>query len=329
MRKCNPDVYNNIYLLIKILIIVESITRRYNNKQEHKIHCKKRRDVSQKNNTKKIKNKKKEKISKDIISKENDKKTNLKENNTKEEKKSNKDEDAKNKDIKDKYIKDKHIKDIDIKESKLNKDKKANKKSILTKIPIVISRKKLGIPIETVVDLKEEALEVKGISNRVFLKEAVFVPIKNDKRNKKTRKGKLFLKGFVRNCIEYLSFEYCDDERIKGGIKYCINYIPFKCSTMMECVVLPKIYSKEEFQNNILKIPDKIKEKKNTYRHKYEEKINCEITEIKILGTRECKNSKALNDTFFLEKTFSNVEQKMMIELSLLLTQNHIVQMKK
>lgn len=319
MRKCNPDVYNNLYLLIKILIIVESITRRYKNEQEHKIQCKKRRDVSQKNNIKKMKNEKKEKINEDIINKEKDKKINLKGNNAKEEKKSNKEQDAKNKDIKD----------IDTKESKLNKDKKANKKSILTKIPIVISRKKLGIPIETVVDLKEEALEVKGISNRVFLKEAVFVPIKNDKRNKKTRKGKLFLNGFVRNCIEYFSFEYCDDERIKGGIKYCINYIPFKCSTMMECAVLPKIYSKEEFQNNILKIPDKIKEKKNTYRHKYEEKINCEITEIKILGTRECKDSKALNDTFFLEKTFSNVEQKMMIELSLLLTQNHIVQMVK
>lgn len=295
MRKCNPDVYDNVYLLIKILIILGSIIKTYNKEQEHKIQYKKRGDIKESNNkesnnTEKIKHEKKEKGIKSITKEENNKK-------------------------------------IKSKEDKVNLEKKSNINKVLTNIPIVISRKKVSIPIEEIVDLKEEALEVKSISNRVFLKEAVFVPVKNDKRNIKTRKGKLFLKGFVRNCIEYLSFEYCDDKRIKGGIKYCINYIPFKCSTLMECMVLPKIYSKDEFKNTILRIPDTRKGKENTYTYKYEEKINCEITEIKILGTRECKNRKPLNDTFFLEKTFSKVEEKMMIELSLLLTEKNNVVM--
>ncbi|MCY6958003.1 DUF7852 domain-containing protein [Clostridium brassicae] len=209
-------------------------------------------------------------------------------------------------------------------ENKVKDNMKSNinmERNIKGKIPIIISEKNVFVPVETSLDLEENALEIKEIYNNVYLNESTLIPIEVKKKDLKYNTGKLFLKGFIRNCIQYSTVTSIDDIKIKGEIKHCINYIPFKCTTLINYNNSPKLTEQHNIENLVITNPTKFKLDEYIYKTKRNEPIYCNLIKVKIFTNRECCNKRLLHDKFPMESTFSMIKEKMMVQLVLQLIQ--------
>lgn len=289
--------YNKLEMLAKILILLELFDEYY--RKQRYIAGKKKKNVSGKSIAKNI-NKK---------SRENNKKQN-------------------NKPLKKCEV----LKDYIPQKCKGNiggnsKHKEVRVEKIFTsKIPVVIAEKRVNIPVEMVIELEEEALEIKRSSHNIYLNEATLIPIDDNKQ----KKGKLFLKGFVRNSLEYSTAKHINNTIISGKIKHSVIYIPFECTTVIDYSSLPNF----RYKNNIREIVLNVSNYSDNNEHiniseqdmKFSEQICCNINKAKIYGTRTY-SKKPLNDKFKLESIFSSLREKMIVELSLILTQRQCVNM--
>lgn len=289
--------YNKLEMLAKILILLELFDEYY--RKQRYIAGKKKKNVSGKSIAKNI-NKK---------SRENNKKQNNKP--------------LKKCEVLKDYIPEKCKGNI----GENSKHKEVRVEKIFTsKIPVVIAEKRVNIPVEMVIELEEEALEIKRSSHNIYLNEATLIPIDDNKQ----KKGKLFLKGFVRNSLEYSTAKHINNTIISGKIKHSIIYIPFECTTVIDYSSLPNF----RYKNNIREIVLNVSNYSDNNEHiniseqdmKFSEQICCNINEAKIYGTRTY-SKKPLNDKFKLESIFSSLREKMIVELSLILTQRQCVNM--
>lgn len=289
--------YNKLEMLAKILILLELFDEYY--RKQRYIAGKKKKNVSGKS------------IAKNIHKKSH-------ENNKKQSNKPLKKCEV----LKD-YIPEKCKGNI----GENSKHKEVRVEKIFTsKIPVVIAEKRVNIPVEMVIELEEEALEIKRSSHNIYLNEATLIPIDDNKQ----KKGKLFLKGFVRNSLEYSTAKHINNTIISGKIKHSIIYIPFECTTVIDYSSLPNF----RYKNNIREIVLNVSNYSDNNEHiniseqdmKFSEQICCNINEAKIYGTRTY-SKKPLNDKFKLESIFSSLREKMIVELSLILTQRQCVNM--
>ncbi len=289
--------YNKLEMLAKILILLELFDEYY--RKQRYIAGKKKKSVSEKSIAKNI-NKK---------SRENNKKQNNKP--------------LKKCEVLKDYIPQKCKGNI----GENSKTKEVRVEKIFTsKIPVVIAEKRVNIPVEMVIELEEEALEIKRSSHNIYLNEATLIPIDDNKQ----KKGKLFLKGFVRNSLEYSTAKHINNTIISGKIKHSIIYIPFECTTVIDYSSLPNF----RYKNNIREIVLNVSNYSDNNEHiniseqdmKFSEQICCNINKAKIYGTRTY-SKKPLNDKFKLESIFSSLREKMIVELSLILTQRQCVNM--
>lgn len=287
--------YNKLEMLAKILILLELFDEYY--RKQRYIAGKKKKNVNGKSIAKNI-NKK---------SHENNKKQNNKP--------------LKKCEVLKDYIPQKCKGNI----GENSKHKEVRVEKIFTsKIPVVIAEKRVNIPVEMVIELEEEALEIKRSSHNIYLNEATLIPIDDNKQ----KKGKLFLKGFVRNSLEYSTAKHINNTIISGKIKHSIIYIPFKCTTIIDYSCLPNF----RYKNNIGEIILNISNYSDNNEHiniseqdmKFSEQICCNINKAQIYGTR-IYTKKPLSGKFKLESIFSSLREKMIVELSLTLTQRQCV----
>ncbi|MCY6371996.1 CsxC family protein [Clostridium ganghwense] len=302
MTQYNQYFYNKADTLIKILILLEFFQEYYNEDQEHI--------------------------------------TNNKENIENKEYKRNKNTDGKrvkNNNLNYKEFKEYYDSGIGKLEKGKNQGYEASKEKevrqdsgYVSKIPVVIAEKSVKIPVEVLIELKEEALEIKRTNHQAYLNEAILVPIEDINKDIKTKKGKLFLKGFVRNNVEYSTVDNIEDNIISGEIKHKLAYIPFECTTLIEYSLPPNFHIKDDVKEIILNISNNLECNEHMYESeqeiKYNQPICCDIKKVKISGTRMCNNKKPLSDKFPIENTFSAIEEKMIVELFLTLTQRQSVE---
>lgn len=298
--------YNKLELLAKILILLELFDEYY--RGQRYIANKKRKNIKGKNTVKKNIQEKSHKKNKKQTDKNN------KKQNNKPLKKS-------------KVLTDSNSENYKAKTPKKNKHKEVIAEETFTsKIPVVIAEKKVDIPVEIAIELEEEALEIKRSSHNVYLNEATLIPIEDNKQ----KKGKLFLKGFVRNSLEYSTVKHINNTIISGKIKHSIIYIPFNCTTVIDYSFPPNFYVKDNVKEIVLNVSNSSDDNEHIsiseQDTKFSEQICCNIKKAKISGTR-IYSKKPLSDKFKLESIFSKLREKMIVELSLTLTQRQCVNM--
>ncbi|MCY6356566.1 DUF7852 domain-containing protein [Clostridium sp. ZS2-4] len=195
-----------------------------------------------------------------------------------------------------------------------------------SKIPVVIAEKRVDIPVEIAIELEEEALEIKRSSHNVYLNEATLIPVEDNKQ----KKGKLFLKGFVKNSLEYSNEKHINNAIISGRIKHSIVYIPFECTTIIDYTFPPNFNFKDDVREialNVSNNPDDNEHMSISEESiKFSEQICCDINKAKIYGTRTYSKN-PLNDNLKLESVFTRLQEKVIVELYLTLTQRQCVNM--
>lgn len=119
-------------------------------------------------------------------------------------------------------------------------------KTILTKLPVVLSESVIQIDLEADIILEKPALEIKRSKKDVILTQAKLLPYVSN-YNKETNKfhnGKLFLKGFIKNNIEYAAVDCTNnqanfssyDNIQAGSIVHSTVDIPFDCVTEIKYI---------------------------------------------------------------------------------------------
>lgn len=298
--------YNKLEILAKILILLELFDEYY--RQQRYIAGTKKKNIKAKN----------------IVKKNIQEKSH--ENNKKQTDKNNKKQN--NKSLKKcEILTDGNSQKCKAKTRRNSKSKEVSvEKTFISKIPVVIAEKRVDIPVEMAIELEEEALEIKRSSHNVYLNEATLIPIEDNKQ----KKGKLFLKGFIRNSLEYSTVKHINNAIISGKIKHSIIYIPFECTTFIDYSFPPNFNYKDNVREIVLNVSNYSDDNEHIsiseQDMKFSEQICCNIKKAKISGTR-IYSKKPLSDKFKLESVFSRLMEKMIVELSLTLTQRQCINM--
>ncbi|MEA4827204.1 DUF7852 domain-containing protein [Clostridium sp. JNZ J1-5] len=179
------------------------------------------------------------------------------------------------------------------------------KKEITSKVPIVISEKSFCIPLEQTIKLDEYSSEIKRVTSDIYLSENKLLPLQLSDGKINYKRGKLFIKGIVKNNIEYTTIENIKDNSYTGYIKYINVFMPFKCTTFIDYNLPPNFNYKKEHSPN--------------------DSVKCSIKEAEIFGTNKCDNIKSLEKGFKYGKLFNTIYQKVVLKIAVSLTQNQIV----
>lgn len=172
-----------------------------------------------------------------------------------------------------------------------NCDKKS--KPILN-VPVIIGGKSIDVPLQSKVTLKEWTSQIKEIKSNVQLVDSKVIKIKSKESNSLSKKGKLFIKGILKNNIEYTSIDNTEKNCINGSIKYTTIYIPFHCTTLINFTSSQVYFNKS---------------------------IYCDIKDAQVIGSNLYTRKKNINKIFIMDKVFKEFEQKIVLKLTLSLTQ--------
>lgn len=174
-----------------------------------------------------------------------------------------------------------------------------------------------------------DALEIKAIENNVYINEAVLIPIKDEINNKTYNSGRLFLKGFVRKSIEYKTMFYLCDEYGEGEVKNKIIYSPISSVTPVKYNFLPELNHTNDKEDLVIMGKNKEIINNKTYNKKFNEPIYFDLIRAKIFSNLDFIYSNDFKNKFIVEKTFSKIESKEIVEIEVQLIQKQQVKVKK
>ncbi|MCX7749540.1 MAG: hypothetical protein N2645_21995 [Clostridia bacterium] len=203
---------------------------------------------------------------------------------------------------------------------------------IIGKIPVVIAEPIIQVDVEAEIELEEPFIEIKRIKKNVFITQCRLVDIGSNEA------GKLFLSGFVRKNIEYATADCTCGRKsstISGDIKHTTVNIPFNCVTKVHFVTPPQVCYQENPREAAL-FTDKIKGKgfcgqriigsnpceMNFQHHEcFNEKVFCELEEVRIFEDDLLKESKCFDCDDPFGTQFEAIVEKMVVFIRLKLLQ--------
>ncbi|ABO49922.1 hypothetical protein Dred_1392 [Desulforamulus reducens MI-1] len=211
---------------------------------------------------------------------------------------------------------------------------------VVVKIPVVLAEFQVQVNINSIITLPEKALEIKEVKKRVKLTQCLLIQEPGIVSNP----GDLFIKGFVRKNIAYATRNCSNEEGVCGDIRHCTVDVPFSCVTKVifnGIMPLPPVANTvsefEYFRTQNLSGPgfaDKdqllsgdLSEFNQVSQEFYNELPFCELICSKIIEFDEFLNRKRPCDINlpFEEREFSQIEEKMVLYLTIKLLQNHQV----
>lgn len=220
---------------------------------------------------------------------------------------------------------------------------KGNCGPFVGKIPVVLAEPVVQIDVESVIQLEEPAFEIKRIKKNLFITQCKVIETgydyDHDCKSKKT--GKLFLSGYVRKNIEYATIDCVNECKngISGKIKHTTVKVPFRCVTKVKFEVPPVIYATGDTKEIAL-FSDNIKgydycgqeiigsdpcEMSFIHKEFFNEKIFCELEEVKIFEDDLLKDKTECGCDKKDEYIFDKVIEKMVIYVRLKLLQKQQV----
>jgi hypothetical protein len=186
----------------------------------------------------------------------------------------------------------------------------------VSKIPVILSQPQLQIPIETISLFPEPVFQIKTVDKRVFLDSCKLIP----------GSDRIFVKGYIREDIEYCTADSIKPASINGNIKKILFTIPFECSSKVSFNTEPQIFSSYDMfdlevidpnTNNI-----NLYEKSQGHIERLNEKVFAELDSSKILETYIQEEIKSLDSTVKEVYTFERIRKKIILNLRLSLMQN-------
>ncbi|MHB8156562.1 MAG: CsxC family protein [Desulfocucumaceae bacterium] len=232
-----------------------------------------------------------------------------------------------------------------------------NKKhKVIAKIPVVLAELNVQVDVHSTITLPEEALEIKRIKKRLKLTQCHLVntfPHRHkewdwDKEKEKEkekdhhRKFKLFLEGFVRKNIEFATLNCKNKSGVCGDIRHCTVDVPFSCVAQIgefngsppSPIIFNDTKEFEFFKSASL--PSGFPEKDNLLSGDFSEFNQCsfeffnELPFCELVSSNICEHDEFINpqkvhDAPFEERTFREISEKMVIEITLKVLQKQQV----
>ena len=204
---------------------------------------------------------------------------------------------------------------------------------VIVKVPVVLAQLKVRFNISSMINLPEPALEIKDIKKRLKITQCLLLQTTNV----------LFIKGFIRKNIDYSTRTCSNLEGVCGEIHHCTIDVPFECTTPISFCIPPEnlgINSRQEFEylkeeelpRNMFAEKDRLMSGDlSEFNQISEEFFNelpfCELLSSKIVEFDEFINRTRPSgvDLPFEERLFSQIEEKMVIELRLKVLQKRQV----
>lgn len=204
---------------------------------------------------------------------------------------------------------------------------------VVAKIPVVLAELTVNFNVNANVNLPEPALEVKNIKKRLKITQCSLLQPTNI----------LFIKGYIRKSIDYTTAVCSNREGVCGNIHHCTIDVPFQFSTPVNYTVEPAplaLNSSSEFEYyKVSDLPNEYFSEKdnllagdlseyNQFRtENFNEMPYCDLISANIfefdeyIGNRNHYQS----NLPFEEKLFTQIEERMVIELRLKLLQRRQV----
>ncbi|GAB6181504.1 hypothetical protein JCM14036_28230 [Desulfotomaculum defluvii] len=215
---------------------------------------------------------------------------------------------------------------------------------VTVKIPVVLSEITVQVNLDSIITLPEPALEIKNIKKRVKVTQCLLLqePTNGDVVSNGMT-GTLFLKGFVRKNIDYATRACSNTEGVCGDIRHCTVDVPYSCTTTIPFATPPQapiVNTREEFEFfRRQKLPrgagfaekdsllsGDFSEFNQVSEEFFTELPYCELISARIVEYDEYLNRTRPNTTIpFEEKEFTQVEEKMVLFITLKVLQNQQV----
>lgn len=205
---------------------------------------------------------------------------------------------------------------------------------VVAKIPVVLAELTVQVNVDSIIELPEPAIEIKNIKKHLKITQCLLLQDTN----------MLFVKGFVRKNIEYATLGCSNAKGICGDIKHCTIDVPFKFTTPVEFngIAPARIRNRSEsefqyFRQRDLFGPEfadkdkllsgDLSEFNQTTTEYFNELPFCELISSRIVEFDEFLNpTKPHKVTVpFEERIFKNIEEKMVIFITLKILQKRQV----
>lgn len=204
---------------------------------------------------------------------------------------------------------------------------------VIAKIPVVLSKFNVQINVSAKVTLPEIALEIKNVKYKLMLSQCMLIQDTNT----------LFIKGLIRKNIDYSTIEQCPtNEDVCGDIRHCTVNIPFECTTNVEFNGFPPAdivpststefqYFRKQNLTNDFSEKDKLlsgdlSEFNQTSTEHYNDLPYCELVSSSIIDVNEYLDRRIIRNGPLKEGVFEEFEEKMVINLVVVILQKRLVQ---
>lgn len=213
--------------------------------------------------------------------------------------------------------------------------------SVIIKVPVVLAEFTVPITVEASIKLEDAILEIKRIRKNVFLNQCKLIP---NSENDKPNTGIVFLDGFIRKNIEYVSKEHNIKRRAScGKVKHTTVKVPFKCTTRVTFKTPPKFkttipQAEVEILENRIKAYDPCKEpiigrdtreKNLKIIEFFNEKVFCELISAEIVESDILENPTNEECKPLFDQTFHYITEKVVLFLTIKLLQNQDIEISK
>lgn len=215
-----------------------------------------------------------------------------------------------------------------------------NVDTVTVKIPVVLTESTVTITIESYLKLDEVVLQIKHIRKNVYLNQCKLIP---NSENGKPNTGILFIDGFIRKNIEYITKEHNDKGVSCEKVKHDIVRVPFKCSTRVTFNSYPKYkpntnQDEVEIQQTSNKVFNPCGEDitvgatlEQSFKsiEFFNEEVFCELISAEIIESDILENSINKDSTVDLKQGFYDITEKVALFLTIKLLQNQHVEISK
>lgn len=205
----------------------------------------------------------------------------------------------------------------------------------VAKVPVVLAELTVQINMDSIIKLPEPAYEIKNIKKRVKITQCLLLQDTNV----------LFLRGFVRKNIDYSTRTCSTDEGFCGDIRHCTIDVPFNCTTPVVFngtpPLVPPLNTSDEFQyfnveedlgpdfaDKDALLSGDFSEFNQISTEFFTERPFCELISSRIVEFDEFVGRKRPDhkiDLPFEERFFTEIEEKMVVFLTLKLLQKRQV----
>ncbi|MGV8984648.1 CsxC family protein, partial [Clostridium sp.] len=212
--------------------------------------------------------------------------------------------------------------------------------TVTAKIPVVLTESTVTITIESSLKLDDVVSQIKHIKKNLYLNQCRLIP---NSEGGKPNTGILFIDGFIRKNIEYLTKGPNDKGESCENIKHTSVNVPFKCTTRVMFNIYPK-FKPNIYQDEVdILQPDTkifvpceagiterdIREHSFKMTEFFNEKVFCELISAEIVESDILSNSIDKEYKTHLEQGFHYITEKVVLFLTIKLLQNQHVEISK